>query len=364
MTLSVPTEPSLNELARLAQQRLRPLVRAIDQEGYYPEPFLREYGEAGAFTFGVSPSEWLAKAIRITAGVGTSCGSTAFLLWCHQTCIWYLSMTENTALRSRLLHPLSTGSTLGATAFSNPMKHYAGLESLRLKADRVKGGYVATGKLPWVSNLGVGHLFGTVLDTGRERVAALIPVDGGQVRLGPSGKFSALEGTATYSVQLDRAFIPDENLLANPAEPFVNRIRPGFLLLQLGIAFGIIRGTLRDMERSNRTLDGINRFVQDQPGAIGEVLATLEATAHTLARAFSPAFDDDYLRSVLSLRLQTAELAHRAGFSALQHAGAPGFLLDSAPQRRMREALFFCLLTPSIKQLRKMLQADATPGLR
>jgi hypothetical protein len=62
-----------------------------------------------------------------------------------------------------------------------------------------------------------------------------------------------------------------------------------------------------------------------------------------------------YSATVMELRLQTAELALRAAQSALLHSGAKGFIITGAPQRRMREAMFFAILTPSIKHLRKEL---------
>jgi alkylation response protein AidB-like acyl-CoA dehydrogenase len=299
--------------------------------------------------------EGLAEAIRTTSEIGSFCGSTAFLLWCQNTCVWYLANTGNAALRERHLQDVATARTLGGTAFSNPMKHFAGLESLKLKARRERGGYIVNGVLPWVSNLGLGHLFGTVIDAGVGRVAALVRVDGKQVRLGPSGRFAALEGTATYSLRFEEAYIPDEDLLGAPAEPFVDRIRPGFVLLQLGIAFGIIRGALRDITRANRTLAAVNRFLPDRPEALESDLLALEAEAGQLAKIHPPEPDSRYLKAVLRVRLEAAQLTTRAAFSALQHAGAPGFLVDSAPQRRVREALFFSILTPSVKHLRKVL---------
>jgi hypothetical protein len=57
----------------------------------------------------------------------------------------------------------------------------------------------------------------------------------------------------------------------------------------------------------------------------------------------------------MELRLRTAELALRAAQSALLHSGAKGFITTCAPQRRMREAMFFAILTPSIEHLRKEL---------
>jgi hypothetical protein len=57
----------------------------------------------------------------------------------------------------------------------------------------------------------------------------------------------------------------------------------------------------------------------------------------------------------MRLRLKSAELASQAAQSALLHTGAKGFILSSAPQRCIREAMFYSILTPSIKHLRKEL---------
>ena len=42
------------------------------------------------------------------------------------------------------------------------MKFYAGLEKLQLTAKTVQGGYLVSGVLPSVSNLGEDHWFGFV----------------------------------------------------------------------------------------------------------------------------------------------------------------------------------------------------------
>lgn len=348
---SAPASPTLDDLAR---QHLRPLVRRIDRQGFYPESFLRLVGEAGGFAHHARRPEGLREAIRATTEVGAYCGSTAFLLWCQNTCVWYVAHTENASLREAHLEPLARGEQLGGTAFSNPMKCFSDIEPLRLKGRRTDDGIIVNGNFPWISNLGPGHLFGTAVQVEDERVCILAQINDQTITLGPTGQFAALEGTATYSISFRDALITKDAFLADPLEAFVDVIRPGFLLLQLGIAFGIARGALNDMDHSKKALAGINRFHGEQREALGHELAALEERADDLAK--TPLNQDKaYLRQVLELRLQAVEFVQRTAIAALEHAGAPGFLADSAPQRRVREALFFGLLTPSGKQLRKML---------
>jgi len=69
------------------------------------------------------------------------------------------------------------GETLGGTGLSNPMKSFAQIEALLLKATPVEGGYLVNGTLPWVSNLAPDHYFGAI---------AAVQVDGASAgREGP-----------------------------------------------------------------------------------------------------------------------------------------------------------------------------------
>ena len=50
-----------------------------------------------------------------------------------------------------------------------------------------------------------------------------------------------MDGTGTYAVQFRDVFIPDDQVLAAPAMPFVKKIRAGFILMQIGMGLGLIR---------------------------------------------------------------------------------------------------------------------------
>ena len=74
--------------------------------------------------------------------------------------------------------------------------------------------------LPWVSNLGAGHGFGTIFEDAADpahRIMALFQCGRTASRSAQNAHFVALEGTGTYSVLFRRAFIADAMLLADPA---------------------------------------------------------------------------------------------------------------------------------------------------
>jgi len=360
-----PAEPpSANakseRISRLVRERLKPRVVAIYRDGHYPSDFLRELGAEGGFLQPGSVRGGLGEALEATSIVGHACASTAFLTWCQNAPIWYLLATENHELRDQRLGDLAAGRRLGATALSNAVKHIAGIEPLRLSGTRVPGGYRVNGTLRWVSNVAPGHAFAALFTTDEGSTMAYIDCDLAGVTLVPTAPFAALEGTATFALRLQDVFVPDAALLAEKGEPFLRRVQAGFVLLQVGIGAGIVRGSLDDMQAADRSAASTNKFLPDRPDKIEEELARLYEPA--LRLGLLPAEElPGQLQAILRLRLELADLALRAAQSAVLHAGAVGFIDSSAPQRRLREAMFFAILSPSVKHLRHLLSSFPPP---
>jgi alkylation response protein AidB-like acyl-CoA dehydrogenase len=356
-----------SKLRQWVDADLAPLVGAIDRDGLYPEAALRRFGDAGLYAPHVSgtPGDGgLLHAIQGMAVVGETCLSTAFAAWCQDACGWYLFNSGNTALRDALLPEVAAGRQLGGTGLSNPMKAYAGIEAVRLTGERVDGGYVVNGVLPWVSNLGDGHVFGAIFTVpGRDSaVMALLRCGQPGITIAQRTHFCALEGTRTVAVMVKQAFIPDSQILADPAEPYLIKVTPGFILLQAGMALGLLRGAINAMHAADASHGHINAFLPERPELFEDAAAELERGVATLAA--SPYENSpDYMRALLQARLAAAEWVLRAVNAAMLHAGTKGYLIDGAAQRRLREAYFIAIVTPSIKHLRKELgEIDAGRG--
>jgi alkylation response protein AidB-like acyl-CoA dehydrogenase len=340
-------------VARIVRSQLAPLVRSID-EGHYPEAILRRLGVAGAF-LGHGDAD-LVDAIDSMSDVGEHCLATAFCMWCQDTLVWYLLNTDNAPLRQHLLPLAASGAVLGGTGLSNPMKALAGIEPMRLKGRRVDDGFLVSGSLPWVSNLGDTHHFGTAFEVDGERrqVMALVDCSAPGVRLGDGARFLALDGTRTCSVAFRDVLIPHSRVLADPAEPFIARIKAGFILLQTGMALGVIRGCVDVMRNADESCAEVNQFLPDRPELFLEALERLRNEISSLARTPFEA-SPDYQRRVLEVRLAASEWSLRAAQAGLLHAGAKGYLAGAPAQRKLREAFFVAIVTPAIKHLRKEL---------
>ncbi|TGE01723.1 acyl-CoA dehydrogenase family protein [Methylobacterium nonmethylotrophicum] len=357
MSESTRVAGMLEAVREAAARDLRPVVAKVDAEGFYPEAALRAFGAAGAYRSHLPEGDRadLWGAIQASAAAGEHCLSTAFCMWCQDALAWYLGCSDNAGLRNGLGREVAAGTVLGGTGLSNPMKTFFGIEQIRLKGERVAGGYRVTGALPWVSNLGDGHCFAIVFARPEGRYAMAI-VRAGQegVSLVDGGRFLALDGSGTYGVQLRNVFVPDEDLLADPIDGYLKRIRAGFVLMQTGMGIGVVRACIALMREVERPLGHVNRYLDVQPDDVAGQLAALEAEVAALsATPFDP--DPAYWRRVVTARLAASELAVAAAHHAMLHCGARGYVQTGAAQRRLREAYFVAIVTPAVKQLKKML---------
>ncbi|MDP4002697.1 acyl-CoA dehydrogenase family protein [Methylobacterium sp. NEAU K] len=348
-------EAVLAETTAIAEGPLSAAAAAIDH-GAYPLDIMGQLGSAGAL--GVHLDRHGARiglSLAAMQAASRSCGATGFLMWCHDVCGLYFEQSANPALAGAVLDDHVAGRTFGGTALSNPMKAFAGIEPILLRARRVPGGYRVSGMLPWVSHIGPGQYCGAiagVLGAGEaisHEIMFLLRCDRAELR--PCPQFSGMEGTSTWGVRLDEYFVGRDDLIADPARPFIGRIRGAFILLQCGMGLGVVEGSLDAMLSVEETLGHVNQFLDDRPDRIAAELAELRARVMRLAET---PYDGatDYLIDVLDVRAQTSELAFRASQSALLHQGARGYMMSAPPQRRIREAHFVAIVTPAIKHLR------------
>ena len=358
----------------IAQGPLARDAERIDREGHYPLDLLQSLGRAGALAAHLDrDGRDFVGAIRAMTEAGRVCGSTAFMMWCHDVCGLYMEQSGNPALTGRRLDDHARGTTMGGTGMSNPMKAFAGIESMLLKARRVAGGWRVSGTLPWVSHIAKDHCLGAVAAVvdadgqgfdGSQEVMFLLDCAAPGVELRHCPTFSAMEGTSTWSVRLTDVMIDADHVIADPVRPFIGRIRGAFVLLQTGMGLGVAQGSIDSMWQVEDQLGHVNEFLDDRPYALQAELDDLTARIEGLAGT-PYAVGDDYLIDVLDVRAHASELALRAAQSALLHHGARGYLMSAAPQRRVRESHFVAIVTPAIKHLRKemaRLMASRTPS--
>ncbi|SMH46375.1 acyl-CoA dehydrogenase family protein [Maritimibacter sp. HL-12] len=360
---ATPTALNADEVARITAEELFPIVRKIDDERSYPEAIIRAYGKAGVYGThigGIDAPTDLSNAILTMATASEACLSTGFCVWCQDTLAWYIASSDNDFLKSEVLPKVAKGQSFGGTGMSNPMKAMGEIEPMRLKGERVEGGYKVKGMLPWVSNLVEDGYFGSMFHVDVEgsdtpkRVMAIFHAAWDGVKLKLDHDFVAMGGTATCNVQMRDVFLPDAYILGDPADDFITRIRSGFTLLQCGMAAGIIKNCIDLIKQVEAPLGHVNRYLEVQAGDLEAEYNAVVSDVLNMAKTPYDTSDAFYLR-VLKARLDGGELAMKAAHWAQLHTGARGYVTHGAAQRRLREAYFIGIVTPATKHLRKLI---------
>lgn len=349
----------LADVAYISNTVLAPKAYDIDK-GYYPVVEMAKLGQAGGFAPHMSSQgSRFDVAINAMRNISRACGTTGFMTWAQHTCGLYLDLSDNpTNSQQAVLKSHMYGQTLGGTALSNPMKAWTDIEPMALKAKKVAGGYIVSGSLPWVSNIGRNQYCGavaTVQDIGNAYdILFLLRLDD-RVELRQCPTFSGMEGSGTYGIGLNEYFVPLDDIIADPAKPFILKIRPIFILMQMGMGLGVIDGCIDDIISVQDQLGHVNQFLEDQ---VGGLQALVNAAAKQTFELAQTPFETskDYLLDVINLRINAAKYCLRASEAALMHTGARGYLASAAPQRRVREAQFVAIVTPAIKHLRYLAQ--------
>lgn len=346
---------NLEAIRAHAQKELAPLARQIDEDGFYPEEYLRGLGELGGFAAVGSLAEGgsalgLSGQIDALRAVGQACGATAFTAWCQAAVALYLQQSSNPLVKEQYFSDVLNARVLAGTGMSNTMKHLSAIEKNNLKARRTENGYVVSGGLPWVSNLGDDHLLAVTAQTDEGGyVMFVVSTAETGIRLKACPEFCALEGTRTFSVSFTDVEVSDASVLAQPDEfkAYIKRIKPGFILLQIGMGLGIVDGCVQIIERANNIA---NPYLDDVAPLI-ERAKQLEKTVKRLAEAAY--LNQQAILPVLHARAEASELALALAQSAALYSGARGYLKQHAASRRQREALFVAIVTPSLRHLRR-----------
>lgn len=340
-------------LEKRIQTLLKPSVKKIDGEAYYPLEYMTVLGRDGLYrSDGNRPENVRATGVRIVEATAKTCMTTAFNLWCHLAALTYVRHSGNDALRRLLLPGLENGELRGGTGLSNPMKFYAGIDKLYLKAEREADGYRVSGQLPMVSNLGAGHWFATVSETEGGRVMAFFPCAAEGLKLEERLGFLGLNGSATYSCSFERVKAPEEWIVSERADEFVGRVRPEFVLYQIPLGLGVTAAAIRSIRQTKEKQGGCNGLLPVQPEHLELELERLREATYRLAADLE---EGSAWKALLKVRRDAVYLTLQAVQANMLHQGSAGYVQTSAPSRRLREAYFFANLTPTARHLEKLL---------
>lgn len=327
---------------------------------------LPKLAEAALFRIGV-PAQWggsgdhAMDAVAAIAEVSAHSLTAGFVFWGHRTFIEYLLQSPNAPLRDTLLPDLLAGRRGGATGLSNAMKFLSGIEELSVQASRNKQALQLDGYLPWVTNLPVTGFDVAMAVKGADGAPAFIVAlrsdDPGLARSADLD-LMAMRGSNTAALKIENVRIGEDRIIHRHAADWLPKVRPAFLAMQSALSVGLARRALAEATARLRN----DRDILIEP--IAALTAELAATEAALHEGLNGVRFVEQPASLFRLRIRLAEIAVQAVQYELSASGGKAYLSQPGAgfQRRLREAAFIPVITPSLVQLKLALRVHELPA--
>ncbi|MFI7480979.1 acyl-CoA dehydrogenase [Kocuria sp. M1R5S2] len=319
-------------------------ARDVDASAVSPFETLRELGARGLLDLGLTGS--LAPQAAVVFDLAAECTATAFSLWAHRAAVEYLHAT-GTAIPPEM----RSGAVPGCSAMAPAFKEAAGIGRIPVTLTEGPDGPVLDGTVPWASNLypeGLVVLPAVREDGTRTVVRTRVSAPGVTVRL--LEDLMALNATASGVLRLENVPVdPVQDVLSEDLPGFLAAVRGPFLLLQTAFCLGLSAASLT---AARDGMEGVAEVFREE---LEESIAEQRRLRAALLRlAGTPR--DNGPREVFALRLDAALLTGAATRIEAKVVGGRGYAMSSPTARRVREAAFLPVQSPTEGHLRWVLR--------
>jgi alkylation response protein AidB-like acyl-CoA dehydrogenase len=315
--------------------------------------FLGELGLSSLGVYGRPDSGTLERMCEVTAAVAHHDMSQAFALWSHRMGVEYLEQARTESIRDELLPRVRTAEVIGSTSFASAAWHYLSGAPLPVQFRRDGDSLIANGRIAWASNVQAPFVSVAAAvneDDPDDRVVFAYTEATPGFRTSPYPDLLALQSTNSTSPYFEDARITSEWVLSEDFPDFFERVFATFILIQCSFCWGISERALSEIEPM---LAGPREVLRED---LNDLLARYDNGVERM-RHYARAEDRRMLavQDVLQLRLDWGRLAIESVALELKAVGGRGYTKQSGTARRIREAAFLPVQSPTEVQLRWLL---------
>ena len=342
---------------KLAQERVAPRAREIDENEQYPDDLFALFVDAGLTglcipeEYGGSGAGILGLTIAIEE-VAKYSNAAALMLLLTRLPTGPVMIAGTPEQNQRYVRPVATGEARAAFGLSEPQ---AGSDVMGMRTRAVRDGddWVLTGTKCWMSGVRQADWYcvfaksGAVDSRAHDSVSAFIVerswpgVDVGRV-----DRKMGVKGVDTGELLLDGVRVPPENVIGEIG---------GFRLAMLGLnsmrpivaarGIGLAEGALMYAVEYVKQREAFGQTIADFQGIqwkIAELAAEIEAARLLTYRAAWMAdrsmFTKEYVPFLSMAKYYATELAVKVSGEALQMLGAAGYMEDHPTELYYRDA--------------------------
>jgi len=337
---------------RFATDRIAPIAAQIDRDDRFPIELWPQMGELGLH--GITVEEEYGglglgyvehvvaqeEVARASASVGLSYGAHSNL------CVNQIRRWGNDEQKRHYLPKLISGEHVGALAMSEAGAG-SDVVSMRLRADKVDGGYRLNGTKFWITNAEYADTLVVYAKTGegsRGITTFLVEKGMGGFSIGQKIDKMGMRGSPTSELVFDDCFVPSDNVMG-PENGGVGVLMSGLDYertvlagIQLGIMQACLDVVLPYVRERKQFGQAIGQF-QLMQGKIADMYVALNsarAYVYQVARACDAGKTTRF--DAAGAILLASESAVKVANEAIQALGGAGYTKDWPVERYYRDA--------------------------
>ena len=339
---------------RFATDKIAPLAARIDAEDWFPRDLWPAMGALGLH--GITVEEeygglglgYLEHVVaveevsRASASVGLSYGAHSNL------CVNQIRRWANPEQKAKYLPKLVSGEHVGSLAMSE-VGAGSDVVSMKLRADKVEGGWRLTGTKFWITNAAYADTLvvyaKSAPDAGSRGITAfLIEKDFAGFAIGQKIDKVGMRGSPTAELVFDDCFVPDENVMG-PENGGVGVLMSGLdyeRVVLSGIQLGIMQACLdtvlpyvRERKQFGKPI-GTFQLMQAKVADMSVALTSARAYVYAVAKACDAGKTTRH--DAAGAILYASEAAVRVAEEAIQALGGAGYTKDWPVERYWRDA--------------------------
>ena len=340
--------------ARFAADRIAPLAKRMDEEDWVPRDLWPEMGTLGLHGITVE-EEWgglglgylehviaCEEVSRASAALGLSYGAHSNL------CVNQIRRWGSPEQKAKYLPGLISGKHVGSLAMSEAGAG-SDVVSMKLKAEKVQGGYVLNGTKFWITNATYADTLVVYAKTdghagSRGITAFIIEKDMPGFSIGQKIDKVGMRGSPTAELVFDGCEVPEENVMG-PLNGGVGVLMSGLdyeRTVLAGIQLGVMQACLdvvlpyvRERKQFGKPIGAFQLMqakVADMYVALNSARAYVYAVAKSCDAGRTTRFD------AAGAILLASENAMKVALEAVQALGGAGYTKDWPVERYMRDA--------------------------
>ncbi|KQM38152.1 acyl-CoA dehydrogenase family protein [Sphingomonas sp. Leaf10] len=337
-----------------AADRIAPIAAAVDAEDRFPQELWPEMGALGLHGITVKEEDgglglgYLEHVVaceevaRASASVGLSYGAHSNL------CVNQIARWGNAEQKAKYLPKLISGDHVGSLAMSEAGAG-SDVVSMKLRADRVDGGYRLNGTKFWITNAPYAATLvvyaKTQPDAGSKGITAFLIEQGfAGFSIGQKIDKMGMRGSPTAELVFNDCFVPQENVMG-PLNGGVGVLMSGLdyeRVVLSGIQLGIMQACLdtvlpyvAERKQFGKPI-GAFQLMQGKIADMSVALNSARAYVYAVARACDAGRTTRH--DAAGAILLASENAVKVANDAIQALGGAGYTRDWPVERYFRDA--------------------------